>query len=138
VTVTTNEHAIRTYLLARQTGDVHLAGSVITEDFSHEMNGRRQSRAELLAEIEAMGGAFSSAHYEILALVEQGDRVACHYRFSALHTGALPIGHERVAVSSGREVHFDGSFVAELREGRLVRGWGTYDSLRLMRQLGAV
>ncbi|MFO7547409.1 MAG: ester cyclase [Acidimicrobiia bacterium] len=136
--MTANEQAVRTYLLARETGDRHLAESLLTLDFGHEMNGRPQSRAELLEEIEAMGGAFSSAHYEILALVEQGDRVACHYRFSALHTGALPIGRERVAVPSGDEVHFDGSFVAELREGRLAQGWGAYDSLGLMRQLGVL
>lgn len=136
--MTVNEQSVRTYLLARETGDTHLAESVLTPDLSHEMNGRPQSRAELLEEIETMGGAFSSAHHEILVLVEQGSRVACHYRFSALHTGALPIGPERVAMPTGDEVHFDGSFVAEFREGRLARGWGSYDSLGLMRQLGVL
>jgi predicted ester cyclase len=108
------------YLRARQTRDLQLLDRVVTSDFSHEMMGERQDRASLFAEVESL--PFVDARFEVDALVEEGDQVACRYRFFA-------------ETSAGRPIAFSGMFIATLRDGRLASGWGEYDAARLRRQL---
>jgi predicted ester cyclase len=131
-----NEDAVRTYLRAREAGDTDLLRSVLTDDFAHEMNGRPQGGAELCDEAEAFATAVPDGHHEVLALVEEGDLVACHYRFSGTHTGPFSVGPGWVVPPTGGSVRFDGSFVARLRGGRLTSGWGTYDTAAIRDQLG--
>lgn len=73
------------YLLARQMQDLQLLDRVLTCDFSHEMLGERQDRASLFEEVERL--PFVDARFEVHALVEQGDQVACRYRFFAKTRG---------------------------------------------------
>ena len=108
------------YLLARQTQDLELLDRVLASDFSHEMLGERQDRASLFEEVERL--PFVDARFEVHALVEEGDQVACRYRFSAQTRG-------------GRPVAFTGLFIATIRDGQLASGWGEYDAARLRRQL---
>jgi predicted ester cyclase len=114
------KRAVLDYLRARQTRDLQLLDRVVTSDFSHEMNGERQDRASLFAEVERL--PFVDARFEVDALVEEGDQVACRYRFFAETSARHPIV-------------FSGMFIATLRDGQLASGWGEYDTARLRRQL---
>jgi predicted ester cyclase len=117
---TPNKQAVVDYLRARQTRDLDLLDRVVADDFSHEMLGETQDRAGLFAEVEGL--PFANGRFEVDALVEEADRVACRYRFSA-------------ETPSGRPVSFTGMFIATMRDGQLASGWGEYDAGRLRRQL---
>lgn len=115
-----NKRAVSDYLRARATKDLDLLDRVVAPGFRHEMLGREQDRAALFEEVAHF--PFSEADFEIDALVEEGDRVACRYRFR----GRAP---------SGRPAEFTGMFIAVVRDGQLISGWGEYDAQTAMRSL---
>ena len=108
------------YLRAGQTRDLQLLDRVVISDFSHERIGERQDRASLFAAVEGL--PFVDARFEVDALVEEGDQVACRYRFFA-------------ETSAGRPVAFSAIINATLRDGRPASGWGEYDATRLRRHI---
>lgn len=116
---TINKRAILDYLRARESRDLRRLDELLAPDFKHLMLDREQDRAGLLAEVES---TFTSGKYEIDVLVEQGDRVACRYRFTGVYADSKP-------------VCFSGMFIANMRDGKLASGWGEYDSARLRKQI---
>jgi predicted ester cyclase len=126
-----NKDAVLAYLHAREVADLDLLANVVTDDFHHVMNGRHQDRAALFAEVAA--GPFTGT-FQVDALVEEDDMVACRYRFEGTHTGPLPIGQGRVIEAGGAPISFTGMFIAVMRDGRLASGWGEYDSGWILRQ----
>ncbi len=105
-----NKRAVRDYLRARETRDLDPLDNVVAPSFRHEMLGREQDRAGLFHEVANF--PFSEATFEIDALVEKDDRVACRYRFR----GKAP---------NGQPAAFSGMFIAVLNNGQLISGWGS-------------
>lgn len=115
-----NKQAVREYLRARESKDLAALDRVVTPDFHHQMLGREQDREGLFEEVRTF--PFSDCRFEIDALVEEADHVACRYRFS----GNAP---------SGQPVEFTGMFIAQMRDGLLASGWGEYDAATVVRAL---
>jgi predicted ester cyclase len=131
-----NKQAVRTYLRARATPDLTLLDSVIAADFSHVMLGRDQDRDGLFREVAAE--VFTDVEMDVEVLVEEDDKVACRYRFSGTHSKPLPVGGGRVVEPTGVRANFPGLFIVVMRDGMLASGWGEYDRVGLLRQLGAL
>jgi ketosteroid isomerase-like protein len=115
-----NKQVVLDYLAARESRDLGLLDRLVAEDFHHEMLGRRQDREGLFEEVAAL--PFASGTHEVDALVEEGDRVACRYRF-------------RGTTLAGAPIEFTGMFIAVLRDGRLATGWGEYDAAAIARAM---
>jgi predicted ester cyclase len=138
-----NKDVVRTYMRAWETGDVDLMESVVAPGFTHVMMGRVEDRAGLLARVGSTGEVYSDVAHRLHELVAEGDRVACYWTMTARHTGPLPLG--ALATQLGRDVieptgatiSQSGMFIAVIEDGRLVGGWGEYDRLRVLLELGA-
>lgn len=111
-----NKAAVLEYLHALEAKDVERLGAVLAPAFSHEMLGESQDRDGLLEEIQH--SPFETMTYDVDSLVQEGDQVACRYRFSG-------------TTHSGQAVQFSGMFIALLASGKLVSGWGEYDARRV-------
>ena len=138
-----NEETVREYLRARQTPDLELLDEVVAEGFVHVMLGQQQDRAGLFAEVTDLGRVFADMHHEIGTLFSSGEQVACQYTLHARHVGAMRLGGPSAEISgarwlpaTGRTVHLPGMFIAIVRGGQLHTGWGEYDRLGLLMQLG--
>jgi predicted ester cyclase len=139
------EETVREYLRAREAPDLELLDEVVAEGFVHEMRGEQQDRAGLFAEVNALGKVFADMRHEVGALFSSGEQVACQYTFYARHVGAMRLS-ERLAEIYGagwlpatdRTIRLPGMFIAIVRGGQLRTGWGEYDRLGLMMQLGVL
>jgi predicted ester cyclase len=117
-----NKQVVLDDLAAREARDLDQLDRLVAEDFHHEMLGRRQDREGLFEEVAAL--PFASGAHEVDALVEEGDHVACRYRFRGTTLAGAPVG-----------VGFTGMFIAVLRDGRLATGWGEYDAAAIARAM---
>src|SRR5689334_22363809 len=82
---------------------------------------------------EFLRSAFSDIHYELLDVVEDGDRVATRTRISAIHTGdGLGFPATRKPFTAD-QMHF-----LRFADGKIVEHWGARDDAGMMRQLGAI
>jgi predicted ester cyclase len=118
-----NKRAVLDYLTGWETRDLAILDRVLTPEFTHEMNGRLQTRQELFEDVA--GTPWESCKFHVDALVEENDKVACRYRFR----GETP---------DGRSVSFTGMFIACMANGRLASGWGEYDTTALAAQVPGV
>ena len=66
-------------------------------------------------------------------VVAEGDRVAARWTLLGHHQGEFM----RVP-PTGREVNVGGIIIYRLASGKIIEYWGVFDSLNLMRQLGAI
>lgn len=116
---TPNKQIVVRYMRARATKDLEALDSILATGFSHEMRGDQQDREGLLNEVTAFPLVDSEIEFD--ALVEEADQVACRYRWR----GRTP---------EGKPIAFTGLFIANLRSGQLVSGWGEFDA-RFLREL---
>jgi steroid delta-isomerase-like uncharacterized protein len=77
--------------------------------------------------------AFGDVQLTIDQHFTDGDYVATRWFVRATHDGEL-MG----APQSGREVAFSGVTISRCRDGAIVEGWETCDTLGLLQQIGAV
>lgn len=137
------EETVREYLRAREIPDLELLDEVVSEGFVHEMRGQQQDRAGLFAEVNALGKVFTDMRHEIGTLFSTGEQVACRYTLHARHVGAMrlsaPLAESYGAgwlPATDRTIRLPGMFIAIVRGGQLHTGWGEYDRLGLVMQLG--
>ena len=82
--------------------------------------------------IEPFLHAFPDMHMEILALIEEGDVVACRFRCSATHLGVW-----RGQPATGRRFEqIDEVYFLTIRDGRIAAAWGLEDTHARLNQLG--
>jgi steroid delta-isomerase-like uncharacterized protein len=84
--------------------------------------------------IETFRGAVPDLHVEIEAQYAEGSTVTTRWRATGTHQGTLmgvPATHRAIAVSGISIDRFDD-------QGRLVEGWGNWDGIGLLRQIGAL
>jgi len=75
---------------------------------------------------------FPDIEFSVDDLMGEADRVAARYRFVGTHTG--PFGP---LAATGRAIDVSGILYVRGEDGLLVEGWSGFDSLDMMRQLGA-
>ena len=76
--------------------------------------------------------AFPDLSVEVEDMVEQGDRVAIRWRCSATHTGG-GLG----VPATLKQVSFRGMSWVEIQNGKIVRGWDSWNLGALLQSLGA-
>jgi steroid delta-isomerase-like uncharacterized protein len=84
--------------------------------------------------IETFRGAVPDLHVEIEGQYAEGSTVTTRWRATGTHQGTLmgvPATHRAIAVSGISIDRFDD-------QGRLVEGWGNWDGIGLLRQIGAL
>jgi predicted ester cyclase len=134
-----NKDVVRTYVRAWETADVELMESVVAPGFTHTMLGQVEDRASLLQRVALSSSLYSDVSYHLDELVAEGDRVAYRWRSTARHTGPMPLGPVvgswlgRDAIqATGETIALSGMFIAIVRDGQLVGGWGEFDRLGLI------
>jgi predicted ester cyclase len=76
--------------------------------------------------------AFPDFEMEIVDLIAEGDKVVAHFRCSGTHLGKW-LGEP----ATGRRFErVDEIYIFEIRNGKLVAGFGVEDNLTRLRQLG--
>jgi steroid delta-isomerase-like uncharacterized protein len=89
------------------------------------------TRDEFLAERAKLLGAFPDLHIEVDDVIEQGSKTVARWHVTATHEGAslgFPPCNKRVT--------FRGMTWLEFKDGRIVRGWDSWNLGGLLAQLG--
>lgn len=90
-------------------------------------------RASAKAFIDVFRAGFPDVHLEIKDQVAEGDTVATRWVGTGTHRGTV-LG----LPATGRSIEIDGISIDRFdADGRFLEGWGTWDGVRLLRQLGA-
>ena len=83
-----------------------------------------------------MGGYRSVLHdfdLRIERQIAEGDWVETHWSLRGIHGGAL-----EGTPPTGKSVYVDGQLLSHIVDGRFVEEWVHWDTLGLLRQIGAV
>ncbi len=77
--------------------------------------------------------AFPDLHIAIDDMVAEGDRVAFRWTAHGTHKGAF------FGISAtGKQVTFTGISISRIADGKVQEGWAVWDTMGLLRQLGAI
>lgn len=88
--------------------------------------------AGLKQHVAAMRAAFPDVHFTVEDMVVAGDKVVTRWTVRGTHKGALmgiPPTNKQVAVT--------GIWIDRIANGRIVEEWANWDTIGLLRQLGA-
>jgi predicted ester cyclase len=85
--------------------------------------------------IEGVTGAVPDSRWSVLALIAEGDLVACHASWSGTYEGAVFRG---VPTPRGCRFSVEHIHIYRIAESRIAEHWVVRDDLAMMQQLGAV
>lgn len=94
-------------------------------------NGQMMGNAQLKGLLRTYRQAFPDHTYEILDLLEDGDKVAMRWRVKGTHTG--PLGD---LPPTGKSIEIEGFAISRFANGRIQQVWQQWDNMGLMEQLG--
>lgn len=80
-----------------------------------------------------LGKVFANPQYSIERLVAEGDLIAWHWIFRAIHQGEI-----LEIPPTGKQLEFGGVNIFRFENGKVVEDWVYRDSVSMMRQLGAL
>jgi predicted ester cyclase len=116
------------------------SGTVVQRLVDEVMNGGRPAAAGEIIEneplrqrIAAFRSAFTDLHVTIERAVVDGPLVAVHLIAQGIHTGAVQGGDP-----TGRRWSSSCTAIFEVRDGRIVDFWMTWNMLDILEQLGLV
>jgi steroid delta-isomerase-like uncharacterized protein len=117
------------------TGDESLAEEFYAQDFVfHGEQGQDQYGPKSIKEwMRTLRTALRDLTYEIGALYPDGEKVAMRYRVRGTQSGEL-----QGIPPTGNSVDLTGHMILYVRDGKIVEGWGVWDRLGLLQQLGIV
>jgi steroid delta-isomerase-like uncharacterized protein len=118
-------------------GDLSVIDELFSPDYQDHDAAAQTGTSGLEAArrfIETFRAAIPDLHVAIEDQYADGSTVTTRWTASGTHEGTLigvPASHRRVEVSGISIDRFD-------EEGRLVEGWGNWDGIALLRQVGAL
>jgi len=80
--------------------------------------------------------AFPDLHFDVTLTLAQGDYVVTHWTGTGTHTGPLPTPSGGAIPPTGKKATIMGSNTAEIKNGKITRGWQFWDMASLLGQLG--
>ena len=80
--------------------------------------------------------AFPDIRFEVLGVVSEGDRVLAQWTAGGTHSERLATVTGQTIPPTRRRATVSGAMLAEVRNGKAVRGWFYWDQLSLLAQLG--
>jgi steroid delta-isomerase-like uncharacterized protein len=87
--------------------------------------------------ITMMRVAFPDLHFEVHEIVAEGDIVATRSTMTGTHAGRFNLGPLAALPPSGKRVEVPHMHFFRYKDGRVIDMWHVWDTLKLMRQLGA-
>ncbi len=107
----------------------------------YSLHEPRRGRADIKAFMTDFRAAFPDLNFWGTAdLIAEGDYVVGQWEGGGTHTGAafddFPVGYQALPAASGRRMHFTGTTVLKVIDGKIVEEIGLDDGLTAMTQLG--
>jgi steroid delta-isomerase-like uncharacterized protein len=93
--------------------------------------------AHLKEVITMMREAFPDLHFEVHEIISEGDIVATRSTMTGTHEGRFNLGPLAALPPTGKRVEVPHMHFFRSENGRVVDMWHVWDTLKLMRQLGA-
>jgi C-1 hydroxylase len=125
---------------ALNTRDLGLWSRHLAEDYTAEHPGVSVllDKTRSVAYHQRFVTAFPDIRFEVLGVVSEGDRVLVQWTASGTHTERLATVTGETIPPTRRRATVSGAMVAEVRDGKMVRGWFYWDQLSLLSQLGLI
>jgi steroid delta-isomerase-like uncharacterized protein len=107
---------------------------IFAEDFVDHQGGLGPTgdRDSVRAFARALTDGFPDAHYELINLIAEGDRVLLHIKTDGTHSAEF-----RGVPATGRKVTNAGMSVIRVAGGKVVERWNVTDFAALMQQISA-
>jgi steroid delta-isomerase-like uncharacterized protein len=103
--------------------------NVVLHDPTMTMHGSEQFKQFVMMYLSA----FPDAHFTVEDQIAEGDKVVTRYTARGTHRGTL-MG----IAPTGKQVVVTGIAIDHYANGKVVEGWGSYDLLGMMQQLGVI
>ena len=119
---------------AMRTGDVALLDAVLAPDaVDHNPTpGQEPGRDGIKKAFAEFRAAFPDMRMSVLDMVAEEDKVACRIVTRMTHRGDF-----QGVRATGRQVTLSGIDILRIANGAVAERWGEFDTLGLLRQLGA-
>ena len=121
-----NEAVIRTYLRAWELGSTALFDEVLAPDFVDFMFGTSRTRDMLMQQATSGDVATERRQITIEAAISLDDTIVVRTTTRVTHP------------ATGTRLVTPGMIWARIRDGMIVEGWGEYDRLGQLQQLGVI
>ena len=121
-----NEAVIQTYLKAWETGSTALFNEVLAPDFVDYMFGKSRTRDMLLRQATSGDVAAERREITIEGSLSLADTIVVRTTTRVTHA------------ATGTRLVTPGMIWARIRDGMIVEGWGEYDRLGQLQQLGVI
>jgi predicted ester cyclase len=99
----------------------------------HGPAGMELDRDGYIGFMSGLGAAFPDMHMTFEPVIVDGDRVGVHWTNDFTHQGTY-MG----VPPTGKAIRLTGTYIREVRDGRVVEEWDTTDIFGLARQLGMI
>ncbi len=130
-----NKDIVTRFVKATNDATFAVLDELVVEDYreNEPIPGQGPGRAELKRAYKTFNTPFPDLHFVFADVIAEGDLVVGRGVISGTHRGEF-FG----VPPTGKVVHWTGTRLFRLRNGRIVEGWVNLDMLGLMQQLGVV
>jgi predicted ester cyclase len=119
-------------------GDLdYVDGSLAPRAVDHQEGPGADFGPHLKQVITTLRTGFPDLHFEIDDILTEGDVVACRSTMTGTHRGRLAVGPLAALEPEGRAVAVRHMHFFRYEDGRVADLWHLWDTMGLMRQLGA-
>jgi steroid delta-isomerase-like uncharacterized protein len=120
------------------TGDKDIIGRVCAPDIEYwDSMTQTHGTAELAPYLQAWATAFPDATTTVTNIVESGDQAVGQMLYKGTHTGPLASPQGEIP-ATGKTVELHGAAWITIRDGKIAKFNGYYDTMTMMMQLGLV
>ncbi|KRE65533.1 MULTISPECIES: ester cyclase [Micrococcaceae] len=129
--MTRSEAILKAWNGAWGDGDLAAFENLLAPDYVRRSKSGSEDYASLRKTIEAMHTAFPDSSTEILDIVEDGTKVAVHWKTTGTHQGEF-----MDVPATGRSVNVTGASFLRFENDKLAEEWVIWDPRELLSALG--
>ncbi|MFF1880754.1 ester cyclase [Pseudarthrobacter sp. NPDC058196] len=129
--MTRSEAILKAWNGAWGDGDLAAFENLLAPDYVRRSKSGSEDYASLRKTIEAMHTAFPDSSTEILDIVEDGTKVAVHWKTTGTHQGEF-----MDVQATGRSVNVTGASFLRFENDKLAEEWVIWDPRELLSALG--
>lgn len=130
-----NKAVVRRFWQAFEANDQAALDDVLAPDFvAHSPSSPEpQNRETHLQGVRMFNTSFSDRQFVVEDMVVDGDKVATRTTLRGIHTGAL-----QGFAPTGKPMSATGLTIEQVKDGKIVSRWFSFDAGRVMKELGLV